>query len=40
MGIPKELISAQGWGEANPVTDNDTEANRDRNRRVEIIIRQ
>jgi len=40
MGFPPGIVSSQGWGEANPVADNDTEANRDRNRRVEIVIRR
>jgi outer membrane protein OmpA-like peptidoglycan-associated protein len=39
-GFPAEIIQSQGWGEANPVADNDTPEHQDLNRRVEIIIRQ
>jgi len=38
LGINEAVISAQGWGEANPVTSNDTEEGRMQNRRVEIVI--
>ncbi len=37
-GIGPDRISARGYGEANPVATNSTEAGRLQNRRVEIII--
>jgi len=37
-GIPPKMISAAGYGEYHPVAPNDTDQNRARNRRVEIII--
>lgn len=40
MGIDPINVHVQGWGDANPVSDNDAEAGRDRNRRVEVIIRR
>ena len=39
-GTPDERLQLQGWGEANPLAANDTEENRDKNRRVEIVIRR
>ena len=38
FGIAPNRLSAAGRGEYNPVTDNDTESGRQRNRRTEIII--
>lgn len=38
MGIGTERINTRGYGEAFPVADNDTAANRQLNRRVEIIL--
>ena len=38
-GVSERLISSRGWGEARPVANNDTEAGRKRNRRVEITVR-
>jgi OOP family OmpA-OmpF porin len=35
-GVSSDNISTQGYGEANPVADNTTEAGRILNRRVEI----
>ncbi|KXG77619.1 Motility protein B [Fervidicola ferrireducens] len=37
-GIPPRMISAAGYGEYHPIAPNDTDQNRSRNRRVEIII--
>ncbi len=39
-GFVAEAVQSQGWGEANPKAENDTEEHRDLNRRVEIIVRQ
>lgn len=36
--LKPDLLEVQGWGEANPIAENDTDENRDKNRRVEIII--
>jgi outer membrane protein OmpA-like peptidoglycan-associated protein len=38
MGISNNRISTHGYGENYPVAANDTAANRQLNRRVEIII--
>lgn len=40
MGIDPLNITAKGWGEANPVAPNDSDEDRNRNRRVEVIIRR
>lgn len=40
MGINEMNIHTKGWGEANPITDNDSEEGKNRNRRVELIIRR
>jgi len=37
-GIAPERLSAIGYGEFNPLSDNDTKSNRQLNRRVEIVI--
>jgi len=37
-GFPPERIAAIGYGEYRPIAPNDTELNRARNRRVEIVI--
>lgn len=39
LGIPESEIHIQGWADTNPVAPNDTEENREQNRRVELIIR-
>lgn len=38
MGVSKDRISTQGYGEKYPIAGNDTAANRQMNRRVEIIL--
>lgn len=38
-GVPSSIISAQGFGEQQPVAPNDNAADRAKNRRVEIIIK-
>ncbi|WP_148782052.1 OmpA family protein [Aquimarina intermedia] len=38
QGVPEEKIIIQSKGETNPIVPNDTEANRAKNRRIEIII--
>ncbi|MGB5170858.1 MAG: OmpA family protein [Eudoraea sp.] len=38
-GVPSSIISAQGFGEQRAVAPNDTEANKAKNRRVEIIVK-
>jgi len=37
-GIPKEILTARGVADSDPVVPNSTEANRQKNRRVEIGI--
>jgi len=38
QGVKPDMISAKGWGEASPVSPNDTAAGRAKNRRVEITL--
>ena len=38
LGVPRERIGMRGYGEAFPVASNDTVANRQLNRRVEIVL--
>jgi chemotaxis protein MotB len=38
QGVKPELVSAQGWGEADPIAPNSTAQGRAQNRRVEITI--
>ncbi len=40
QGIPPARMKYQGFGPANPVAPNDTEANRSKNRRVEVVLTQ
>jgi OOP family OmpA-OmpF porin len=37
-GVPSELLIAKGYGEERPIASNDTEENREKNRRVEFNI--
>lgn len=39
-GLPAERMSARGFGEHKPVADNATEAGREANRRIELILRE
>jgi outer membrane protein OmpA-like peptidoglycan-associated protein len=38
QGVNPSLVSAQGFGEANPVASNDTPEGRAQNRRVELTL--
>jgi outer membrane protein OmpA-like peptidoglycan-associated protein len=38
LGVPGERVATRGYGEGYPVAANDTAANRQRNRRVEIVL--
>ena len=38
QGVNPNLVSAQGFGDADPVTSNDTAAGRAKNRRVELML--
>ncbi len=40
QGFPAEKITAQGWGEQYPMAPNESEEERYRNRRVEVILRK
>ncbi len=40
LGIEPHLIKTRGWADVNPIAPNDTEENRYKNRRVEIVIRK
>ena len=37
-GINKDRISYKGYGSKNPITNNDTEQEKEKNRRVEFIL--
>ena len=39
-GVAKERLASKGWGESKPIGDNESEAGREQNRRVEFIITQ
>lgn len=39
MRIPSYRLIATGYGETRPVSSNETEAGRARNRRIDIVIR-
>jgi outer membrane protein OmpA-like peptidoglycan-associated protein len=38
LGVPRERVAMRGYGEAYPVASNDNAANRQMNRRVEIVL--
>lgn len=40
LGVNEGVITAKGWGEANPIAPNDTEENQRKNRRVEVRLRR
>ena len=40
MGVDELMINTHGWGEANTIEPNETVEGRDKNRRVEVIIRR
>jgi OOP family OmpA-OmpF porin len=37
-GIPKEALTAKGYGVTRPIADNESDAGREKNRRVEFNI--
>jgi outer membrane protein OmpA-like peptidoglycan-associated protein len=37
-GVPRDIITAQGFGESQPVASNDTNEGRQQNRRVELVV--
>lgn len=37
QGIPDNIIKTQGYGDTRPVAPNDTEENRQKNRRIEVV---
>jgi len=39
QGVKRNLLSAQGFGDADPVASNDTPEGKAKNRRVEITLR-
>lgn len=38
-GLPKERVTARGYGDAKPVAANDTEENKAKNRRIDFVVR-
>jgi chemotaxis protein MotB len=38
QGVTSNLITAKGWGEANPIATNSTPQGRSQNRRVEVTL--
>ena len=39
-GVEANRLSAVGFGEFNPIADNDTDSGREQNRRVEVVLHQ
>jgi chemotaxis protein MotB len=39
-GVPPEMLMAAGFGEYRPIAPNDTPANKQKNRRIEIVLQQ
>ena len=39
-GVAQDRLASKGWGETKPIGDNETDAGREQNRRVEFIITQ
>jgi outer membrane protein OmpA-like peptidoglycan-associated protein len=38
MGVPRERVAMRAYGEAFPIAPNDSAGNRQRNRRVEVVL--
>jgi outer membrane protein OmpA-like peptidoglycan-associated protein len=38
FGVPASMLTAKGYGEREPLVPNDTESNRQKNRRVEFVV--
>ncbi|HEY0218585.1 MAG TPA: OmpA family protein [Afipia sp.] len=38
-GLPKDLVTAVGYGDAKPVAPNDTDENKAKNRRIDFVVR-
>jgi len=39
-GVPPQSLTATGFGDANPIADNDTASGRFANRRIEFVVRK
>jgi len=39
-GVPPQSLTATGYGDANPIADNETESGRFANRRIEFVVRK
>jgi outer membrane protein OmpA-like peptidoglycan-associated protein len=39
-GVPPQSLTATGYGDANPIADNDIESGRFANRRIEFVVRK
>jgi OOP family OmpA-OmpF porin len=39
MGLPPSKVTATGYGETKPVANNETDAGRTKNRRIDVVIR-
>ena len=37
-GVPEDIIISKGYGESQPIDDNETPQGRQRNRRVELTV--